>query len=250
MMYFHPVHQQTPTWPTPIIIYGTEAMEGEIPFQTLLFNAVNESTSGTRCGGALIRPNWVLTAAHCVMGNDFTDVSMGSVRASDMPFTSRSYARWAHPDYVRGPLLNDIALIKLSEEPMGQYIDTVALPQRDVGPLSGEPSVVSGFGLTENGTVSQVLLRVNLQVISNEECNQTYGNIPASKVCARWITRHGESSCFGDSGGPLTAQVNGVTTVIGVVSSGSPTSCDSGEESVYTRVSEFIDWIETTIANN
>ena len=115
---------------------------------------------------------------------------------------------------------------------------------------SGEPSVASGFGTTENGTTSDILLRVDLQVISNEECNQTYGNIPDSKVCARWTNRVGESTCFGDSGGPLTVQSNGVTTVIGITSSGSRTTCDSGDESVYTRVTEFLDWIDMTIANN
>lgn len=193
----------------------------------------------------------MLTAAHCVTNNDFTDVSMGSVRRDSMTFTSRSFQRFVHPDYVRGPLLNDIALIKMPENaPQGQNIDVVALPAADVGPLSGEPSVVSGFGVTENGGVSDILLRVNLEVISNEECSQTYSNIPATKVCARWVTRPGESSCFGDSGGPLTVEVNGVRQVIGVVSSGSMTTCDSGDESVYTRVSEYIDWIESTIANN
>lgn len=77
-----------------------------------------------------------------------------------------------------------------------------------------------------------------------------YGYAPDTQVCARWISREGESSCYGDSGGPLTAQVNGVRSVVGIVSTGSRTTCDSGDESVYTRVSEYNDWIATTIANN
>lgn len=191
-----------------------------------------------------------MTAAHCVMNNDFSDVSMGSVRVDSMTFSVRSYERYPHPDYERGPLLNDIALIKLPENAQGMNIDVVALPERNVGPLTDEPSIASGFGVTEGGGVSDVLLKVNLEVISNQACNMTYSNVPDSKVCARWTTRQGESTCFGDSGGPLTVLVNGATTVIGVVSSGSMTTCDSGDESVYTRVSEFRDWIDMTIANN
>lgn len=175
---------------------------------------------------------------------------MGSVRVDSMTFSSTSYQLFVHPDYMRGSLQNDIALIKMPDMAQGANIDVVALPASDIGPLSGEPSVVSGFGVTEQGSVSDVLMRVNLMVISNEECSQTYDNIPPTKVCARWTMRQGESSCFGDSGGPLTVQSNGVTTVIGVVSSGSLTTCDSGDESVYTRVSSFRDWIDMTIANN
>lgn len=236
--------------PTPSVIYGTPAEEGEIPFQALLYNALNGSTSGTRCGGSLIYPTWVLTAAHCVSGNDFSDVSMGSVVVDDMYYSERSFQRFVHEQYDRPSLRNDIALIKLPVAPEGMNIEVVALPDRSAGPLTGQPSVVSGFGVTENGTLADILLRVDLEIISNEACNMVYGNIPDTKVCARWTTREGESSCFGDSGGPLTAQVNGVRSVVGIVSSGSPTTCDSGDESVYTRVSEFIDWIETTIANN
>lgn len=173
---------------------------------------------------------------------------MGSVRVDSMTFSSTSYQRFVHPDYMRGPLLNDIALIKLQESAQGMNIDIVAMPASTIGDLAGQPSVVSGFGVTEQGTVSDVLLRADLMIVSNDQCSETP---PPTKVCARWTAREGQSSCFGDSGGPLTVQSNGVTTVIGVVSHGGISGqCDSGEDSVYTRVSEYLDWIDMTIANN
>lgn len=201
----------------------------------------------------MIRPNWILTAAHCITGSDFTQVSMGSVSIERMTFSSRSYHRIVHPEYERSILLNDIALVKMPENaPEGATIQVIPHPDASIGDLTGQQAVVSGFGLTESGQVSNELLKVNLQVISNEECRQTYGDVhnQPTKLCARWITREGESSCFGDSGGPLTTEFNGQRNVVGIVSSGSFTTCDSGDESVYTRVSEYKDWIDQTIASN
>lgn len=136
--------------------------------------------------------------------------------------------------------------------PNNANIQVIPNPDSSAGDLTGQQAVAFGFGQTETGDSSDVLLKVNLLVISNEECRQTYGethNQPM-KLCARWINREGESPCVGDSGGPLTAEVNGQRMVVGVVSSGGYTACDTGEESVYTRVSEYKDWIDETIASN
>lgn len=103
----------------------------------------------------------------------------------------------------------------------------------------------------DGGPSSETLNKVNLTVITNSQCRQTYGLllIRSSTLCATWTQQEGESTCQGDSGGPLV-MLNGTTTLVGVTSFGSSAGCESGAPSAYARVSSFRSWIERTIRAN
>lgn len=239
--------------PSPSIILGTPAEEGEIPFQALLWSARNNSVDGFDCGGSLIHPNWILTAAHCLPDTDGTLVEMGSVDRYGMTYSEWSYERYPHEEYDDFTTVNDIALIKLpTPAPLSATIATVELAPRDIGALEGETTRASGFGLTSNdGQVSDILLKVDLNVISNQMCNQYYGGINDRQICTVYSTEPGQSTCEGDSGGPLSYDdPSGTTYIIGITSFGSDAGCDADVPSAYSRVSAFRDWIDRTMNAN
>jgi len=94
--------------------------------------------------------------------------------------------------------------------------------------------------------ISPTLKFVDVTVMTNAECGNYYGNIiNDSKICVD--TNGGtEGTCNGDSGGPLViTESDGEVTEVGIVSFGSSAGCESGAPAAFTRVSEYLDWLET-----
>lgn len=110
-------------------------------------------------------------------------------------------------------------------------------------------AVVSGWGSTvQGGGASQTLNWVNMRVISNTVCMNTFGGavVVGHVVCATGIASSSQGHCGGDSGGPLTVVEAGATTLIGVVSFGAATGCDLPYPSGYMRTANFVHWIHET----
>lgn len=233
----------------PFIILGEPAADGELPYQAYLISSKNNSNRGALCGGSLIKPHWVLTAAHCVVDTDQTMVQMGSNDKKKMTYKEVSYTRIVHILYNPILLYNDVALVRLPVDAEGPNIDVIPLPPKDIGALTEETVLASGFGLTMNtGNVPETLNKVELIVASNKECRARYGAllILKSTLCARFSTKKGQSTCSGDSGGPLVFRNNETHKyLVGVTSFVSGKGCDSGELAGFARVSSFVDWIET-----
>ncbi|XP_046458724.1 trypsin Blo t 3-like isoform X1 [Daphnia pulex] len=105
-------------------------------------------------------------------------------------------------------------------------------------------ATIAGWGTTSSGgSLSNVLLKANVTIQDNTVCAKQYGNfVGADMLCA---SAPGKDTCQGDSGGPIL--VNGVQ--VGITSFGNGCA-DPKYAGVYTRVSNYVSWIQTTMANN
>lgn len=229
----------------PNIVGGVEAENGELPFQV----SIQSSYGGHFCGGSLIKPNWVLTAAHCVQGwsssnkivvgtNDQTNTAGAEV------FTAAKVI--AHPNYNSGTLDSDYALLKLSGDSKFRPID-LNLVEPTIDDKAPTMVWTSGWGATNEGSYSlpSKLRKVEVPLVSTAVCNSSAaysGAVTEHMICAGYA-QGGKDSCQGDSGGPLFArQASGDYTLIGVVSWGQGCARPN-KYGVYSKVNAMADWI-------
>ena len=147
-----------------------------------------------------------------------------------------------HDDYDAWTITNDICLLHLEEEAdlSNPNIGTIPLPPADQDIPEGTMCTVSGWGTTsEGGSLARVLMKVEVPVVSDEDCRDAYGqsDITDSMICAG-LPEGGKDACQGDSGGPLTCGLY----LDGIASWGYGCA-EPGFPGVYTQTSYFVEWI-------
>ena len=160
------------------IVGGTEASAGEFPWFVAFDPLV-------QCGGSLIAPNRVLTAAHCVTGGAPVNVLVGPSTDSDGERIAVSCASY-HPDYYigsGGDLFNDMAILKLEGSSDATPItlnSNINYPSTE-----GTPMTVIGYGaVSEGGRVSSVLKKLGTFFQTTDTCQDTYPNVEfGTHVC-------------------------------------------------------------------
>ncbi|KAM6216920.1 chymotrypsin-like elastase family member 2A [Rhynchocyon petersi] len=236
------------------VVGGEDALPNSWPWQVSL----QYSSSGQwrhTCGGSLIDNNWVLTAAHCISSSRTYRVVLGrhSLSTDEPGSVAISvsklvvHEKWNPSKLSNG---NDIALLKLANPvSLSDKIQLACLPPAGSILPNNFACYVTGWGrLQTNGALPDILQQGRLLVVDYATCSSPgwWGSsVKTNMVCAG-----GDgviSSCNGDSGGPLNCQAaNGQWEVHGVVSFGSSLGCNYYHKpSVFTRVSDYIDWINS-----
>jgi len=256
------------------VIGGRPAAKGAWPWQVKMFAPHPEQRGrfGGHCGGTVIAPSWVLTAAHCFMT---TSSGRPALRARDIVVVAgessvrntisvqpneagilRAKSIIIHPGFEPKTFENDLALIELAQPSRAKPIALAGAGARDRD-LTGTEAVVTGWGFVQaaHGFDPQhlptELQEVALPIVGIEACARAYRDSPmrgnpidGRNLCAGF-PEGGRDTCQGDSGGPLMVRAeDGAWLQAGIVSWGE--GCALRERyGVYTRVAAFADWIRS-----
>jgi secreted trypsin-like serine protease len=260
---------------TPRIIGGADASIEDYSWQVALVSGTSDLYNSQSCGGSLVHPQWVLTAAHCVtdevngepvLNNSITDVVVGitdldnrtgaQIIAVDTITFHPSYTpATAEPD-SNVDFNNDLALIRLSTpvnlETCGErcsVIPLISLSNEDDLMSTGTAAFVSGWG-NQSTTINDFPTQLQAAQISIMDClgpdsGYQSGDITANMICAGVPSTFAKDTCQGDSGGPMVVE-NGTGFIqVGIVSFGEGCAVPDFP-GVYTRVARYSTWIRQT----
>ncbi|XP_052890036.1 chymotrypsin-2-like [Anopheles moucheti] len=227
------------------IVGGYDAVAGQFPYQVSLRRPPNFHF----CGGSIIGPRWILSAAHCTISMEPADLNVyvGSVLLASGGVYHPTMRIVNHPLYDPDTIENDISLIQ-TVEPIEFNEDTqpIGLPTTNLE--AGTGATISGWGRSntmDNGMAEVLdnLQYITVDILTMDECRAERpgsNNIFDSVMCVS--SPEGQGACSGDSGGPLAYDgvVQGIASFVRV-------PCATEVSDVYERVYSHLPWIASVI---
>ncbi|XP_052743344.1 collagenase-like [Bicyclus anynana] len=201
------------------------------------------------CGCSLLSNTKAVTAAHCwrfgsFQARKFTAV-FGSTRLFSGGHRTDTSNVVSYPKYRPTVMDYDVAVMTLDFVPFSNYIRAIAVAT-GTDDFVGVWASAAGFGSTGNNhpiTQAQSKNEAILPVITNEVCSRSYGVFVLVPFTICGGTTHGQSTCPGDSGGPLAVGTGDDRKLIGIVSFGHISGCENGHPIGFSRVTYFAPWI-------
>ncbi len=227
--------------PAGAVVDGRDTNITETPYQVaLMFDG------GHGCGGSIVSDRVIVTAAHCTEGSPVESLSI-LAGASDLDEEGQRIAVKTvveAPEYARTGL-GDVAVLVL-EQPLrfNDKVQPIALASASEI-ADATTGVVSGWGdLSESGSEGSpsTLQSAEVPMVSDAACEVAVGSDGEAETCAGGT---GTDSCYGDSGGPLAIQVDGVTKLAGITSWGE--ECGGDTPGVYADVATFTPMINEVV---
>lgn len=259
------------------VVGGYDVPDDEyVPYQVSMQFLTRNGKQRHFCGGSLIAANRVLTAAHCVNGQNASRISVvAGVRDLNDNSGRRSQVQsYEMNEHYEELVTSDIAILKI--DPPFELDDTQRIATIDVSSSemvgADQPVLLTGwgsvfhFGTGPFAKYPTILQKLSYKTLANDKCKETMTQLTDTEICA--LERFGKGACNvsvtsvytplypvincipllqGDSGGPLVMQSGESLKQVGVVSYGTA-FCASNSPDVYTRVSMFDKWIKERMA--
>jgi len=261
---FNEAESQFGEWPHMCAVLHEKVVETEESDGYGGSNIVEETVNLFQCGGSLIAPGVILTAAHCVdkFRSNPTELKIRcgewdtQGQTEPYPHQDRAVAAMeVHPEFNSKNLQNDWAVLFTSEEfVLSSHIDTVCLPTQEED-FSGTTCYATGWGKDKFGAAGEyqvVLKEIDLPVVDNYQCQDRLRKtrlgpkykLHDSFICAGGV--NGKDTCKGDGGSPLVcpSKYDPRSYVqAGIVAWG--VGCgEDGTPGVYASVSKAVCWID------
>ncbi|XP_048356803.1 trypsin-like [Sphaerodactylus townsendi] len=224
------------------MLRGFQCAKHSQPWTAALFDGLK-----FHCTGTLINEQWLVTAAQCYTGRPLL-VSLGEHSLWHFDFTEQlkiAVKTIRHPFFDSYSKANDIMLVKLLTPVfINKNVRPLALPRRC--PLPESYCVLPGWGTTilKKVWLPDVLHCGNITTLSDSECLDVYPrSITKNMLCAT-VRRGGTDSCQGDPGSPLICN----NELQGVTSWGFEECSQLDRPSVFTKVCNYMNWLEQTMS--